>query len=101
MKNVKLILKLFIGVMALLLVMVIFSCALRKGNLETDNLKAWRSASFDRRSAAVRMLTASDDDTELMVACVDKIATLPDSGEMAVRDAVSLCYTGAQIKQNQ
>ena len=76
MKNVKLILKLFIGVTALLLVMVMFSCALR-------------------------MLTASDDDTELMVACVDKIATLPDSGEMAVRDAVSLCYTGAQIKQNQ
>lgn len=101
MKNVKLILKLFIGVAALLLVMVVFSCALRKGNLETDNLKAWRAASLDRRAAAVRMLTATDDDTELMVACVDKIATLPDSGEMAVRDAVSLCYTGAQIKQNQ
>lgn len=101
MKNVKLILKLFIGVTALLLVMVMFSCALRKGNLETDNLKAWRAASLDRRAAAVRMLTATDDDTELMVACVDKIATLPDSGEMAVRDAVSLCYTGAQIKQNQ
>lgn len=101
MKNVKLILKLFIGVAALLLVMVVFSCTLRKGNLETDNLKAWRAASFDRRAAAVRMLTATDDDTELMVACVDKIATLPDSGEMAVRDAVSLCYTGAQIKQNQ
>ncbi len=101
MKNVKLILKLFIGVAALLLVMVVFSCTLRKGNLETDNLKAWRAASLDRRAAAVRMLTATDDDTELMVACVDKIATLPDSGEMAVRDAVSLCYTGAQIKQNQ
>ncbi len=101
MKNVKLILKLFIGVAALLLVMVVFSCTLRKGNLETDNLKAWRAASLDRRSAAVRMLTATDSDTELMVACVDKIATLPDSGEMAVRDAVSLCYTGAQIKQNQ
>ena len=54
MKNVKFILKLFIGVTALLLVMVMFSCALRKGNLETDNLKAWRSASFDRRGAAVR-----------------------------------------------
>lgn len=101
MKNVKLILKLFIGVAALLLVMVVFSCTLRKGNLETDNLKAWRAASLDRRAAAVRMLTATDDNTELMVACVDKIATLPDSGEMAVRDAVSLCYTGAQIKQNQ
>ncbi|HBP26663.1 MAG TPA: hypothetical protein DD611_01600 [Alphaproteobacteria bacterium] len=101
MKNVKLILKLFIGVAALLLVMVVFSCTLRKGNLETDSLKAWRGASLDRRAAAVRMLTATDDDTELMVACVDKIATLPDSGEMAVRDAVSLCYTGAQIKQNQ
>ena len=101
MKNVKLILKLFIGVAALLLVMVVFSCTLRKGNLGTDNLKAWRGASLDRRAAAVRMLTATDSDTELMVACVDKIATLPDSGEMAVRDAVSLCYTGAQIKQNQ
>ncbi|MDO5012705.1 MAG: hypothetical protein Q4E56_04310 [Pseudomonadota bacterium] len=93
--------KLFIGVAALLLVVVMFSCTMRKSNLETDNLKAWRAASLDRRAAAVRMLTATDDDTELMVACVDKMSALPDSGEMAVRDAVSLCYTGVQIKQNK
>lgn len=31
---------------------------------------------------------------------LDKIAALPDSGEMAVRDAASLCHTGIQLKEN-
>ena len=29
-----------------------------------------------------------------------QMATLPDSGEMAIRDAASLCYTGIQLKEN-
>ena len=36
----------------------------------------------------------------LLVACVDKMARLPDSSEMAIRDAVSLCHTGIQLKDN-
>lgn len=93
-------LKVFIGIAALIMVIIVAFFAMRSNDLEGGTLKNWRAASVDRRAAAARILTASDDNTELIVACVDKIATLPDSGEMAVRDAVSLCHTGVQLKQN-
>ncbi len=94
-------LKLLIGVAALVLVVVVFSCTMRSGELENGNLSAWRKASLDRRTAAAQMLVASDKDTDLLVACIDKMATIPESGEMDVRTAASLCQTGIEINQNQ
>ncbi len=92
--------KIFIGIAALILVIVVFFFAQRSNDLEGGNLKNWRSASTERRTAAAKIITAGEENLELIVACVDKMATLPDSGEMAVRDAMSLCYTGIQLKEN-
>ncbi len=92
--------KILIGIAALILVFVIFVMTQRSENLETAALKKWPAASLERRTAAVKILTGSDKNTELIVQCVDKIAAMPESGEMAVRDAASLCYTGLQIKEN-
>ena len=55
---------------------------------------------MERRVSAAQILTGADKDINLLVACVDKMATLPDSGEMAIRDAASLCHTGIQLKEN-
>ncbi len=100
MQFIKKYLKIFIGVAVLILAIVVFFFAQRSGDIEGGTLKNWRSASLERRNAAVKILTATEENCELIVACVDKMATLPDSGEMAVRDAVSLCHTGIQLKQN-
>ena len=93
-------LKIFIGIAVLILAVIVFFFAQRSNDLESGTLKNWRAASTERRTAAAKILTASDQHLQLIVACVDKMATLPDSGEMAVRDAVSLCYTGIQLKEN-
>lgn len=100
MKTIKKYLKFVIGVAVLLGVIITFFFIQRSGDLETGTLRSWPSASVERRQAAVKLLTASDENTDLLVQCVDKMATLPDSGEMAVKDAVSLCYTGIKIKEN-
>lgn len=100
MKFLKKYLKFFIGVAVLIFVVVVFFLAQRSGDLEGANLKKWRSADVERRITAVKILTASDENSELLVQCVDKIASLPESGEMAVKDAVSLCYTGILLKEN-
>lgn len=92
--------KLFIGVAVLILVIIVFFFAQRSGTLETGTLKDWRAAPMDRRISAAQIMTGAGDNIELMVACVDKMAKLPDSGEMAVRDAMSLCNTGVKLKQN-
>ncbi|MDE5615850.1 MAG: hypothetical protein K2I81_03400 [Alphaproteobacteria bacterium] len=100
MKFIKKYLKILIGVAALLLVFTVFVMSQRSENLEGAPLKKWPSASLERRIAAAKILTGTDQNAELIVQCIDKIATLPDSGEMAIRDAASLCYTGVQLKEN-
>ena len=92
--------KIFIGVAVLIMVLVVFFFAQRSGTLETGVLKDWRAAALDRRIAAAQILTGADKKVDLLVACVDKMATLPESGEMAVRDAMSLCHTGVKLKEN-
>ncbi len=92
--------KIFIGAGVLVLALVVFFFAQRSGTLETGTLKDWRAASVERRVSAAQILTGADKNIDLLVACVDKMATLPDSGEMAIRDAASLCHTGIQLKEN-
>lgn len=100
MKHAKTFLKFVIGVAVLVLVVFVFFRAQRSSDLETGTLNNWQAASLDRRVAAVKILAATDQYTDSIVACVDKMATLPDSGDMAIRDAVALCYTGIQLKAN-
>lgn len=100
MKVIKKYLKFIIGIAVLLVVIVVFMLVMQTSDLENGDLKKWRAADLDARMAAAQILSASDENLELLVQCVDKMATLPDSGEMAVRDAMSLCYTGIQLKAN-
>lgn len=98
MKSFKTFLKIFIGIGVLVLVIIIFSFTIRSTDLETGNLAEWKKAPLERRMAATQVIIASDENLDLLVACVDKIATLPDSTEMTVRDAISLCDTGVKLK---
>lgn len=89
-----------IGIAVLIFVIIVAFFALRGNDLAGANLRTWRAASLDARMAAARVLMASDENVETVVACVDKMATLPDSGEMMARDAVTLCHTGMLLKEN-
>ncbi|MCR5194425.1 MAG: hypothetical protein K6B71_02780 [Alphaproteobacteria bacterium] len=93
-------LKIIIGIMVLLLVLFVFIQTQKTTSLETGTLKDWRSASLARRENAVKILTATDDNLNLLVACVDKMAGLPDSSDMSVRDATEFCFVGLQLKNN-
>lgn len=101
MKFIKKYLKFIIGVAVLLGAVFAFFTIPRDGSkLEVGTLKDWRAAATERRIAAVRVLTASDNNLDGVVACVDKMSELPDSGDMAVRDAVELCFVGYQLREN-
>ena len=101
MKFLKRFLKIIIGIAVLIFVVVMFFFVMRSGELESANLKQWRRADLTRRTAAAQIITASNEGLELLVQCVDKIATLPGANDMAVRDAVALCYTGIQVNKNK
>lgn len=92
--------KLAVGIAVIILVAVTFFFLNKSSNLENGNLRHWAASSAERRVAAVKILTGSEEHTELMAACMNKMASLPDSAEMPVRDAASLCFTGIQLKEH-
>jgi hypothetical protein len=49
----------------------------------------------------MEILTGSSENLTLMAGCVDRIAALPDSGKMKVRDAAALCATGIALSGNK
>ena len=100
MNFIKKYLKIFIGAGVLIVVLFVFVMSMRSGNLSTGTLKNWPSANMDERSATIRTLVGSDENTDILVACVDKMATLPDADKMAVADAARLCNLGLQLKPN-
>ena len=90
-----------VGLAVLVLAAFVFFSGMKsQSNLEDGELRAWKSASEARRAAAVKILTGSEDNTEIMVACLDKMAVLPDSGPVKIRDAASLCLVGIMLKDN-
>ena len=99
-KFIKKYLVFLIGVAALVFFALVFIQTQKTTALESGQLKNWRGASIERRVDAAKILTASDKNLDLLVKCVDKMAELPDSSEMAVRDAVELCLIGIQLKEN-
>lgn len=97
----KSVLKFCLGIAVLLIVFFVFFNTQKSNDLATGNLKNWAAASNEQRTTTARVIVASDDaNIDLIVACVDKMATLPDSHEMIVRDAISLCHTGIILKEN-
>jgi len=97
----KFVLKFLLGVAVLLAVFFIFFHTQRSNDLSVGNLKNWAAASADQRIATARVIVANDDaDIDLIVACVNKIATLPDSHEWDVKTAITFCYIGNEIKEN-
>ncbi len=99
-KFLKKYLKFLIGVGVLLVVVLVFVQTQGATSLESGLLKDWRGAAVERKTDAIKILTASDADADLLVKCVDKMATLPDSSDMPVRDAVQLCLMGIRLKSN-
>lgn len=101
MKIIKSNLKLIVGILALVLAAAIFFIAMKaQSNLEEGNLRAWLSASDSRRIAAVEILNGSKENSDLMVSCITKMASMSDSGKVKVRDAASLCSVGIALRSD-
>lgn len=96
----KSVLKFVLGIAVLLVVVFMFFMSQHARNLEKGTLQHWLASSNDQRVATVKVAVAGVGDIDLIVACVNKIASLPDSGEMDVTTAIVLCHTGNTIKEN-
>lgn len=93
--------KILIGGGALLVALAVFVSFTGTKDLANGTLKDWPRSALEDRKSTMQMLVGTDNNTELLVQCVDKMATLPESGEMAIADAARLCNLGILLKENQ
>lgn len=93
--------KILIGAGVLLIALAVFVSFTGSKDLANGTLKDWPRAALEDRMTTMQMLVGTDDNTELLVQCVDKMATLPESAEMAIADAARLCNLGVLLKENQ
>lgn len=92
--------KIIIGAGVLVLAIFVFALSLQSKDLSTGTLKNWAAANNDERTATVRTLIGGDENLDIIVECVGKMATLPDSEKMTIADAARLCNLGMQLKAN-
>ena len=92
--------KILIGAGVLIIALFVFATSLRSNDLSGGTLKNWTSSNNDERVSTIRTLVGSDENIDIIVACVGKIATLPDADKMTIADAARLCHMGMQLKQN-
>ena len=67
---------------------------------ENSNMSKWLKIPEPERMAILTRTAKDMEDKDLLMSCVDKIASLPDSNEMIIRDAISLCYNGIKLNAN-
>ena len=94
--------KLFIKasiIVAVLFVFVVLGIFIRPASSTFENsyMKRWLVLNEQQRISTLNRVVNNADNQELLFKCVDKIAQLPDSNEMLIRDAISFCYNGIQI----
>lgn len=93
--------KLFIKasiIIAILLVFVVLGIFVRPTTtFENAHMKKWQVLTEQQRVKTIQRVVKDVDDEELLLKCVDKIASLPDSNEMLIRDAVAICYNGIKL----
>lgn len=100
-RKIKRFIKISVATFVILLAIVLAFFVDYQQNFENSNMTKWNDVSESQRVSILRHIVKKDDvNRELLIACINKIATLPDASEMMIRDAVSLCYNGIKLNEN-
>lgn len=96
-QQIKLVIKasIILGVLIIFVVLGIFVRPVT--SFENSYMKKWLSLDEAQRVITIQRVVKNTSDQELLMKCVDKIASLPDSNEMLIRDAIVICHNGIQM----
>ena len=96
--------KISVAVCVLILLIVLGFFVKHIHTFENSNMKKWLSLSEQQRILTLKRVIPNVDTLEnrdLLIQCITKIAELPDSQTMDIRDAASLCYNGIKINSGE
>lgn len=98
---IKRIIKVFIAVVILVLLILLGFFVKHTRTFEDANMKKWLELSASQQTQTVKRIIPQFDGDTLLVQCITKIAELPDSEKMNIRDAAVLCYNGIKINETE
>ena len=88
-----------IGVLAILVFLGFF--VKYNYTFENADMTKWLKMSESQRISTLNRVVPNYENQELLIQCVTKIAQLPDSDKMDIRDAIALCYNGIKATDNK
>ena len=100
-KHIKFFIKSLI-IVSVLTAFIVFGFFMRPTHtFENANMKKWSILSESQRVSTINNVVKTPENPELLMNCVNKIAQLPDSEDMIIRDAIVICYNGIKINNVQ
>ena len=100
-RKIKRFIKISVAVVVILTALILAFFVDYQQNFENSNMTKWNDISESQRISILRHVIKKDDvNRELLISCINKIATLPNAHEMMIRDAISLCYNGIKLNEN-
>ena len=96
-KLIKRILKVSIAGAVLVVLIVLGFFVKNTRTFENTDMKKWLALTENQQIATLHRVVTNYDNETLLIKCVTKIAQLPDSDKMDIRDAIVICYNGIKI----
>ena len=66
---------------------------------ENSNMNRWATLTDSQKTDTLHKVVPSIENEDLLMACMNKISTLNDSGNMIVQSAISLCHNGIKLNE--
>lgn len=98
---IKRIIKVCVAMLILVLLILLGFFVKHTHTFEGANMKKWLELSVSQQTQTVKRIIPQFDDDALLLQCITKIAELPDSEKMNIRDAAVLCYNGIKINETE
>ncbi len=100
-KTVKRILKISIAATVVVVLVVLGFFVKYNYTFENASMEKWSDLTSEQQIATLNRVVSDYTDQELLLQCVSKIAQIPDSEKMDIRDAIVICYNGIKIAQDE
>ena len=68
-----------------------------KHSFENSNMGKWGVLSDVQRIETLQKIIPNIENQDLLLACMNKIASLPESSNMIIQSAASLCHNGIKL----
>lgn len=96
-QKIKLFIKISVVVVVFFIFIVLGFFVKPVHTFENANMKKWLTLSGPEQITTIQRILPEINNQSLLIDCVTKIARLPNSNEMIIRDAVALCYGGIKL----